>query len=209
MHRMFVVVDCYSPALDDEMTDQGAFMRRCERTASQALESLCVDRVAMLYPPSLESRLVVPAQVQRVVSNERDALERLTHAAQELGASAVIHLAVQESDFDSGRIDRLLAASQDFVDCDYIGFADTAGYFLSGHDISCPQWIRTTALARANREAYRNADRQGAERYIQDHPARFRLAYLSEHNNELGTIDANVRSFATASRPENVSVGRE
>lgn len=191
MDRTFVMIDVPgtdAPAALFERLENRSCLALVVR---QALDSLCLDRVAIVVPAGGDAQAIqtlrdlVPPNVTIFASTLPDSLGRLTAAARELDATAIIRVDGTQMLVDPAYIDRLLVGASEVELADYIGFVDEQGRYLAETVGLLPEWCKTAALERADREAYRSIDRAGATRYVRHHPRRFELLQLPVSRRDL------------------------
>ena len=184
MERTFVLIDV--PVVDAESQDsQRSPHGPClEHALRMACESLCIDRVVAVTAASVEagtssSLASVPTGAQVFTSKRPDALGRLVEAARFFDAPSVFLVDGGQWLLDPVFIDRLLVAADQLNHCDTLHFIAADGNDLSELDAVFPVWCRTSALERADREAYRWLDRQEPGHYLQAHSQRYRAGRLA------------------------------
>jgi spore coat polysaccharide biosynthesis protein SpsF (cytidylyltransferase family) len=187
MERTFVLIDV--PAFEgDSQEAPRAVQSPClDLALRMACESLCIDRVVAVSAPALDAAAPVaststpslPAGVLSFVSKQPDSLGRVLEAAKYYDARSVILVDGGQWLLDAVFVDRLLVAANEISQCEMIGFIAADGSDLSELDAVFPVWCRTSALERAEREAFRWLDRRSPGHYLQSHPQRYRAGRLA------------------------------
>jgi len=142
-------------------------------------DSARLDGVVVLVCDEQAHQLVreqVPLDVPIVVGPGADPLARFVKALEQYPAEAVVRVQADIPFVDPGLIDRLVASAGKHAGCDYAGYCNRDGRpaVLSPLGVFA-EWIRGSALRKADRVAKASADRQDVTRYIYSHPEKFNL----------------------------------
>lgn len=145
-------------------------------------ESLGLDTVIVLAPDIAESAELVelaPCDVPLFVSDRPDALARFAAALDEYPARAVVRVAAEHPFVDPVLIDRLVTTAAGHGDADYIGYCSRGGRPVVMSPLGAiGEWIRGSAIRRANREAVGADDRDQVSAHFHAHPEEFNLRLI-------------------------------
>lgn len=150
-----------------------------EWVVRRATDSQQLDGVVVLTNDDPENSFVknlVPLDVPIYVARQPDPLGRFAVVVKEYPARSVVRIHAQTPFVDSELIDRLVTAARCQGNWDYVGYQlrDGRPAILAPVGV-CAEWIRTTALWRADQEAQLPSDRQAVTRYLYTHPEQFRI----------------------------------
>jgi spore coat polysaccharide biosynthesis protein SpsF (cytidylyltransferase family) len=145
-------------------------------------DSAKLDGVVVLVCDEHAHQLVkeqVPLDVPVAVGNGADPLARFTKVLEQYPAQSVVRVRADSPFVDPGLIDRLVASAAKHSGVDYASYCSRDGRpaILSPLGVFA-EWIRGTALRKADRAARVAADRRDVTRYIYSHPEKFNLRLL-------------------------------
>jgi spore coat polysaccharide biosynthesis protein SpsF len=145
-------------------------------------ESLGLDTVIILAPDISETAELAglaPCDVPLFVSDRGDALARFSAALDEYPARAVVRVAAEHPFVDPVLIDRLVTTAAGHADADYIGYCSRTGRPVVMSPLGViGEWIRGSAIRRANRDARDAFDRDQVSAHFHAHPERFDLRLI-------------------------------
>jgi len=145
-------------------------------------ESLGLDAVIILAPDIAETAQLselAPCDVPLFVSDRPDALARFAAALDEYPARAIVRVAAEHPFLDPVLIDRLVTTAAGHSDADYIGYCSRSGRPVVMSPLGAiGEWIRGSALRRANREALDAVDRDQVSGHFHAHPEQFDLRLI-------------------------------
>jgi spore coat polysaccharide biosynthesis protein SpsF len=141
-----------------------------------------LDGVIVLTSDAPENAFVAelaPRDVPVWAAPQPDALARFVAAVERFPAEAVVRVRVDYPFLDPMLIDRLVTTADTHPTCDYVGYClhDGRPAILSPVGMYT-EWIRATALRRANRKAVAAADRDDVTGYVYSHPEKFNLRLI-------------------------------
>jgi len=150
-----------------------------EWVVRRATDSQQLDGVVVLTNDDPENAFVknlVPLDVPVYIGRQPDPLGRFAALLKEYPARSAVRIHAQTPFVDPELIDRLVATAQCRGNCDYVSYQlrDGRPAILAPVGV-CAEWIRTTALWRADQEAYLPEDRQEVSRYLYSHREKFRV----------------------------------
>lgn len=119
---------------------------------------------------------LVPSDVPVVYGEGEDALARFTNALEQYPCEGVVRVLGDNFFVDPGLIDRLVRTAELHENCDYVGYSlrDGRPAILSPASVYA-EWVRLSALRRANRLARNLVDREEITSYLYAHPDKFNL----------------------------------
>jgi spore coat polysaccharide biosynthesis protein SpsF len=145
-------------------------------------ESLGLDSVIILAPDIAEAAELTelaPCDVPLLVSDRPDALARFAAAMDAYPARAVVRVAAEHPFVDPVLIDRLVTAAANHTDADYIGYCSRNGRPIVRSPLGAiGEWIRGSAIRRANRAALHAIDRDQVSSHFHTHPEQFNLRLI-------------------------------
>jgi len=145
-------------------------------------ESLGLDAVIISAPEIAETAELAelaPCDVPLFVSDRTDALARFAAALEEYPARAVVRVAAEHPFVDPVLIDRLVTTAASHPEADYIGYCSRSGRPVVMSPLGAiGEWIRTSAIRRANREAVEASDREQLSAYFHARPEKFNLRLI-------------------------------
>src|SRR5262245_44979101 len=145
-------------------------------------ESLGLDTVIILAPDIAESAELAelaPCDVPLLVSDGPDALARFAAALEEYPARAVVRVAAEHPFVDPVLIDRLVTTAAVHGEADYIGYCSRSGRPVVMSPLGAiGEWIRASAIRRANHEAGDVSDREQMSAHFHAHPEQFNLRLI-------------------------------
>jgi spore coat polysaccharide biosynthesis protein SpsF len=153
-----------------------------ERVVRRLTDCQRLERVAVVISDRPEEESVfdlVPRDVAVFVSQRRDPLARVCDAIEHFRPEAVVCVPADQPCVDQVFVDRLVSTAVENPAYDYISYSSRDGQpvILSPLGVFA-EWCRTSALARADREATTAADREHITRYLYSHPETFRLRLI-------------------------------
>jgi spore coat polysaccharide biosynthesis protein SpsF len=144
-------------------------------------ESLLLDQVAVVTETAQGETVqqLAPPDAAVFVSKQPDALARFAAAVRQYDADQVVRISLSSPFVDPELIDRLICTAHANPSCDYVGYAAYRGgpLVLSRLGVFA-EWIRASAILKAEREATRGADRSDVTRFVYSHPETFRLRLI-------------------------------
>jgi len=145
-------------------------------------ESQLLSGVIVLAPQLAEADELadlVPCNVPLVVSDKSDAVARFADALDQYASDSVVHVGVEHPFIDPVLIDRLVTTAANHPQSDYIGYRSRSGRPAVRSPVGgIGEWIQSTALVRADREATDPMQRDHVTGYIHAHPERFNLRLI-------------------------------
>lgn len=143
-------------------------------TDSQQLDGVVV--VTNNDPENSFVKNLVPLDVPVYVARQGDPLGQFAAVVKEYPARSVMRIQAQTPFVDPELIDRLVVTARAYGNADYVGYRlrDGRPAILAPVGLGV-EWIRTTALWRADQEADCAEDRQEVTRYLYTHPERFQV----------------------------------
>lgn len=122
---------------------------------------------------------LVPPDVPVFYSAARDPLGWYAAATEEYPCEAVVRVRTDCPFVDPTLIDRLVTTAEVHAECDYVGYCSRDGRpaILSPVGMYA-EWIRASAIRRANRRATQEADRRDVTTYLCSRPEKFRLRLI-------------------------------
>ncbi|MCS7304462.1 MAG: NTP transferase domain-containing protein [Thermoguttaceae bacterium] len=141
-----------------------------------------LDGVVVLTNDDPENAFVknlVPLDVPVYVARQPDPLGRFAAILKEYPTRSAVRIHAQTPFVDPELIDRLVVVARSHPNCDYVGYQlrDGRPAILAPVGL-CAEWIRTTALWRADQEARLPQDRQDVTRYLYTHPEKFQVCLV-------------------------------
>ncbi|HOM15981.1 MAG TPA: NTP transferase domain-containing protein [Thermoguttaceae bacterium] len=138
-----------------------------------------LDGVVVLTNDDPENAFVknlAPLDVPIYTARQPDPLGQFAAIVKEYPARAAVRMQAQTPFVDPELIDRLVATARCRGNWDYVSYQlrDGRPAILARVGV-CAEWIRTTALWRADQEAQLPQDRQEVTRYLYTHPEKFRV----------------------------------
>ncbi|MBN1589250.1 MAG: NTP transferase domain-containing protein [Pirellulales bacterium] len=141
-----------------------------------------LDGVVVMSDSRMESSLLaelVPADVPVLKIDAKDPLRQFVMATEQFRCEAVVRVRCDQPFVDPALVDRLVTTAEAQTSCDYVSYCSRDGRpaILSPVGVYA-EWIRTSALRRADRKATLPADRREVTRFIYGHPEQFSLRLI-------------------------------
>jgi len=145
-------------------------------------EAELIEGIVVVMPDAPQYRELVsriPLDIPCHLSSKQTPLARLADAARQYPSDSIVRVPLETPFCDPVLIDRLLITAQMHGDKDYIGYCLEDGCPASQSSIGLfSEWIRSEALARANREVKSDADAYRVDRSFLNYPELFSLEML-------------------------------
>jgi spore coat polysaccharide biosynthesis protein SpsF len=122
---------------------------------------------------------LVPHDVPVFCAAKSDALGCFAAALEKYPCEAAVRLGVDCPFIDSMLVDRLVVTADEHRDCDYVGYSLRDGRPAVVSPVGMfAEWVRTSAVHKANQKAKSPLERNSATRYLYSHPERFQLQFI-------------------------------
>jgi spore coat polysaccharide biosynthesis protein SpsF len=149
------------------------------RHVSDAQQLTQIAVVAGSDPLSRSLCELCPPDVQVVYGRSEDPLGHLAEAVEQLGCESLVRINICQPFVDPVLIDSLVAAGRNDAGCDYATYRCGDGRLAAHSKLGvCAEWLRGSAVLRANHLAVKAADRDPSTLFIAQHPELFSTRLL-------------------------------
>jgi len=145
-------------------------------------EAELIDGIAVVMPDQPQYRdlvSLIPLDIPCHLSSKETPLARLADAAKKYPSQSIVRVPLETPFCDPVLIDRLLITADMNDDKDYVGYCLEDGCPASQSSIGLfSEWIRSSALDKANREVKSKADAYRVDSSFLDYPELFSVEMI-------------------------------
>jgi spore coat polysaccharide biosynthesis protein SpsF len=153
-----------------------------EWTVRRVTDAVQLDQVVVLCDSIQQAdcaSLLPPDVPVFTCPHAADPLGRFAACVDQHRTTGVVRVGLGNCFIDPELLDRLITSARANPVCDYVSYCSADGRPALHATIGVfAEWVKASAVRRADREAVSVEDRQDATRYVYAHPERFRLRFI-------------------------------